>query len=148
MSSEIDLHGCTLAEAVDLFVQTYNDRVGRGDFSRFRVIHGYGSSGTGGKIRTALRKLLAAFNDSLSIETNPVNPGATVIVPLKRLPEGAGILTAEILDYCSSGKTESKVLGKFRRFGDLRVKRTLQQLVSQGKLRTSRKGSHTVYTVI
>ena len=148
MSSEIDLHGCTLAEAVDLFVQTYNDRVGRGDFSRFRVIHGYGSSGTGGKIRTALRKLLAAFNDSLSIETNPVNPGATVIVPLKRLPEGAGILTAEILDYCSSGKTESKVLGKFRRFGDLRVKRTLQKLVSQGKLRTSRKGSHTVYTVI
>lgn len=146
MSSEIDLHGYTVAEAVDLFVKTYNERVARGDLSRFSVIHGYGSGGTGGKIRTALRKLLEAFDDSLSIETNPVNPGVTVVLPLQKLPDGSGILSAELLDYCSSGRTESKVLGKFRSFGDLSVKRTLQKLVSRGKLKTSRKGSHTVYT--
>ena len=142
----MDLHGYTVAEAVDLFVHAYNERVARGDLSRFRVIHGYGSGGTGGKIRTALRRFLQAFDDSLAIETNPVNPGVTAVIPAKRLPDGAGILTAEILDYCRSGRTESKVLGKFRRFGDLSVKRTLQKLVSQGKLKTSLKGSHTVYT--
>jgi len=99
----LDLHGYTVAEAVDLFVNAYNERVSRGDLSRFSVIHGYGSGGTGGRIRTTLRKFLAAFDDSLSTETNPVNPGVTVVIPLKRLPEGAGILTSEILDYCSSG---------------------------------------------
>ena len=146
MSSRIDLHGYTVAEAVDLFVSSYNERVKRGDLSRFHVIHGYGSGGKGGRIRTALRKFLQAFDDSLAIETNPVNPGVTVVIPMKRLPDGAGILTAEILDYCCSGKTESKVLGRFRRFGDLSVKRTLQKLVARGKLKTVRKGSHTVYT--
>jgi len=133
---------------VELFVYTYNERVTGGDLSRFRVIHGYGSGGTGGKIRTALRRFLGAFRNSLSFEINPVNPGVTVVVPISRLPEGAGILTYEILDFCAAGKTESKILGRFRRFGDLSVKRTLQRLVSQGKLKISQKGRYTVYTAI
>lgn len=148
MSPGLDLHGYTVSEAVDLFVSFYNGRVDSGDLSQIKVIHGYGSGGTGGKIRTALRKFLSSFKDELQTRTDPVNPGITIVVPLRRLPDGAGILSGEILLFCAGGKTESKILGKFRRFGDLRVKRTLQKLVSQGRMRVSRRGRHLVYTTV
>lgn len=144
--SQLDLHGYTAAEAVDLFLRFYNSRVGKGDLSRFRVVHGYGSGGTGGRIRTLLRKLLTASEESLTFEYDPYNEGVTVVVPGKRLPEGAGIIWAEILEFCQAGKSESKILGKFRNYGDLNVKRTLQKLVKQGKLSCSRKGKHSIYS--
>ncbi len=50
MSAEIDLHGYTVAEAIEIFVKFYNGRVATGDLSSLSVIHGYGSSGTGGRI--------------------------------------------------------------------------------------------------
>lgn len=141
----LDLHGYTVPEALDLFVTHYNSQVGRGDLSRFQVIHGWGSGGSGGRIRTALRKLLSFFQEELSLETDPVNPGITWIIPSSRLPEGAGFLYGEILDYCGTPRTEGKILGRYRRHGDLRVKNALRRLESAGKLARSRKGRHTVY---
>ena len=141
----LDLHGYTVAEAVDLFVRTYNSRVGRGNLSRFRVVHGYGSGGTGGKIRTALRKFLSAFEGEVTVQNDPVNPGIMIVIPIKRLPEGAGILTGEILDFCSTGKSESKILGRFRGFGDLKVKKCLKRLQRKGVLQSTRKGKHIIY---
>ena len=143
--SQLDLHGYTAAEAVDLFVRSYNSRVGKGNLSRFRVVHGYGSSGVGGKIRTLLRKLLAASEEFLAFEYDPYNEGVTVVVPGKRLPEGAGIIWAEILEFCRTGKSESKILGKFRNYGDLNVKRVLQKLVKQGKLTCTNRGKYRIY---
>lgn len=142
----LDLHGYTVSEAVDLFVRTYNNRVGKGDLSRFRVVHGYGSSGTGGKIKTLLRRLLSASEEFLSFETDPYNSGVTIVIPLKRLPDGAGVIWAEVLEFCGTGKSESKILGKFRNHGDLNVKRTLQKLVKQGKLTCTQKGRHRIYS--
>ncbi|PIE53288.1 hypothetical protein CSA37_02245 [Candidatus Fermentibacteria bacterium] len=142
----LDLHGYTVAEAVEIFVSHYNSLAGRGYTSRFTVVHGYGSGGTGGKIRTALRKFLAAFPDEVRVTTDPVNPGVTFVIPVKRLPEGAGILTGEILEFCSSGKSESRILGKFRNYGDLNVKKALKRLVSLKKLSCSRKGRHVIYS--
>jgi len=72
------------------------------------------------------------------------NPGKTVIYPVKVLPSGAGIISSEIVDYCHLPRPESKILGKFRRFGDLNVKNTLRRLVKQGILRCERKGRLTV----
>ncbi len=144
----LDLHGYTVAEALDLFTREYNGRVDRGDLSSFQVVHGYGSGGTGGKIRTALRRILASFEDALQYRTDPVNPGVTIVIPLGRLPEGAGILSALLLEFCSTGKAESKVLGKFREHGELGVKRTLQKLVKQGKMNASRRGRHIIYTAV
>lgn len=142
----IDLHGYRVVEAIRLFVESYNRQVGKGDLSAVRIIHGYGSTGEGGKIKTSLLKMLSANDGSLTFETDPVNPGATLVHPVKKLPEGAGIVAGEIIEFCFGGKTESKILGKFRQYGDLSVKTALRSLVKQGKLKTSLKGRHMIYT--
>lgn len=146
MKTEIDLHGYQVVEAIDIFVKHYNERVSGGDLSAISVIHGYGSTGEGGRIKTALRKLLQSSEESLSFADDVWNPGKTVIYPEKPLPSGAGIISSEIREYCCTSQSESKVLGKFRKHGDLNVKNTLRRLVKQGKLTVTRKGRHTIYT--
>jgi hypothetical protein len=147
MKTEIDLHGLRVTEAVELFVKHYNSKVNGGDLSPVYVVHGYGSSGTGGTIKTALRNLFAANEDCLTFSQNSWNPGKTTVYPNKALPDGAGIVSAGIVEYCRTPRTESKILGKYRKFGDLRVKKTLKLLVKQRRLSTLQKGKHTVYTV-
>lgn len=148
MRTEIDLHGYQVVEAIDIFVKHYNGMVKEGDHSPISVIHGYGSSGSGGRIKRALLKLLETSVGTLSFQQDAWNPGKTVIYPMKVLPEGAGIISSEILEYCLLQRSESKILGKFRQFGDLKVKNTLRRLVKQGVLAKSRKGRHTVYRMI
>lgn len=148
MRTEIDLHGFMVVEAIDVFVNHYNRRVNAGDLSPISVIHGYGSGGEGGRIKTALLKLLKTSEDNLSFQQEDWNPGKTVIYPGKVLLPGAGITSSEIVDYCHLPRSESKVLGKFRRFGDLNVKNTLRRLVKQGILSCERKGRLTVYSKI
>ena len=148
MKTELDLHGYQVVEAIDIFVKHYNERVKRGDLSPISVIHGYGSTGEGGRIKTALLKLLNTSEENLSFQQEVWNSGKTVIYPVKALPPGAGIISSEIVDYCHLPRTESKVLGKFRRFGDLNVKNTLRRLVKQGILSRERKGRLTVYSKV
>ena len=50
-SRSIDLHERTVAEAIREFVRFYNACVRNGYRGRLEVIHGYGSSGSGGVIR-------------------------------------------------------------------------------------------------
>ena len=145
MRTEIDLHGYQVVEAIDIFVKHYNGKVKKGDLSPISVIHGYGSSGAGGKIKTALRKLLEASEENLSFQEENWNHGKTIIFPKKELQEGAGVISSEILGYCLVQRSESKILGKFRQFGDLNVKNTLRKLVKQGLLAKSTKGRHAVY---
>ncbi|MCD4707100.1 MAG: Smr/MutS family protein [Candidatus Sabulitectum sp.] len=145
MKTEIDLHGYQVVEAIDIFVKHYNARVKGGDCSAISVIHGYGSTGEGGRIKTALRRLLETSDENLSFQLDVWNPGKTLVYPEKALPAGAGIISSEILEYCRSPRSESKVLGKFRRYGDLNVKSTLRRLVKQRSLCIARKGRHSVY---
>jgi len=147
MKAEIDLHGLHVAEAVEVFVEYYNSRVNKGDLSPVSVVHGYGSSGAGGSIKTALRKLFAANEDCLAYTQSSWNPGKTTVHPIAVLPAGASVVSAGILEYCRTPRVESKILGKYRQFGDLKVKKTLRLLVKQKRLHTSQKGRHTVYTV-
>lgn len=147
MKTEIDLHGYQVVEAIDIFIRHYNANVKQGNFSSISVIHGYGSTGDGCRIKTALTKLLETNEDSLTCQKDIWNPGKTIVHPQKALPAGAGIISSEILEYCTLQRTESKVLGKLRRFGDLNVKNTLRRLVKQGTLCSARKGRHTVYKV-
>jgi len=146
MGLALDLHGYQVAEAIAILVDSINRQVEQGDMSTVRVIHGYGSTGEGGKIKTALMKVLAANSDSLEYETDPGNPGCTGIRPIKKLPPGAGIITDEIIEYCAEGKSESKILHKFRNYGDLDVKNTLRRLEKQGRLVSCRRGNHLIYT--
>lgn len=78
----IDLHSFTVAEALREFVRFYNQCVRSGYRGRIEVIHGYGSSGSGGRIRAALRDFLAGhgeiFGEFLAGESLR-NPGVTIV---------------------------------------------------------------------
>ena len=67
-NDELDLHGFTVAEAIEQFVQYYNTRVDNNQFGCLRIIHGYGSSGKGGVIRARLRAFLDEQLDKLRYE--------------------------------------------------------------------------------
>ncbi|MCK5785583.1 MAG: hypothetical protein KAH54_03380 [Candidatus Sabulitectum sp.] len=147
MRTEVDLHGYQVVQAIAIFVKHYNGRVKGGDLSPISVIHGYGSSGEGGSIKTALLKLLNASEEDLSFQQEVWNPGKTIVYPKNLLPSGAGIIAGEILEYCVVSRTESKILGKLRRFGGLKVKGALRMLVKQGSLVTVQKGTRKFYQI-
>jgi hypothetical protein len=113
------------------------------------VIHGYGSSGTGGKINIKLRKFLAANESKLSFEPGeklfPANPGITLVKPRKPLPSFIYALASEILEFCSLPRTKSKISGKFRRDGEQRIKASLTTLERNGLVKTSIKGKHKIF---
>jgi len=95
-SRSIDLHNCTVHEAIREFVRFYNACVRGGYHGRLEVIHGYGSSGSGGTIREELRKFLKAheetFGEFLAGESLR-NPGVTILYPretLAAMPLGLG----------------------------------------------------------
>lgn len=56
----IDLHGLTWTEAQAAFIEFYNGAVRQagGKAGSLNVVHGYGSTGTGGVLRTRLRGFL------------------------------------------------------------------------------------------
>jgi hypothetical protein len=96
----IDLHQRTVAEAIREFVRFYNACVRSGYHGRLEVIHGYGSSGSGGAIREELRKYLkaheATFGEFLPGESLR-NPGVTILYPrdsLAAMPPGLGGLSS------------------------------------------------------
>jgi len=67
----------------------YNARLRSGDAGPIRVIHGYGSSGRGGDLRTALRELLSRHAGRLEFvpgRRTSNNPGVTVVYPKNPLP--------------------------------------------------------------
>lgn len=145
---EIDLHDHTVTEALSSFISYYNARVAKGNKKQFKVIHGYGSSGSGGQIRVRLRKYLARFPkhlDSIHGEKFSGNPGVTFIVPGKALPTEEDGFAAEILGFCVNGKSEEKIIGKFRHYGQLEVKAAIKSLRRKGKLSSFHKGKYKYY---
>ena len=147
-NDELDLHGKTVPEALELFVRIYNAKVSRGDRFPFHVIHGYGSGGNGGEIRKRLRKFLEAYPQQVRFERGEQmlgNPGITIILPEKILPTQIEELAMEVLEYCRNGKSEEKIIGKFRRFGQIEVKIQLKELERQGKITCYLKGKYKYY---
>jgi DNA-nicking Smr family endonuclease len=65
---ELDLHGYTVVEAIEMFIQDYNTRVDNDQYGCLRIIHDYGSSGNGGVIRARLRAFLDEQLDKLRYE--------------------------------------------------------------------------------
>jgi dsDNA-specific endonuclease/ATPase MutS2 len=106
----IDLHNCTVAEAIREFVRFYNGCVRSGYQGRLEVIHGYGSSGSGGTIREELRKYLKVhaevFGEFLAGESLR-NPGVTILYPrgnLAPVPLGTGSIFSSAQSKRSFGK--------------------------------------------
>ena len=148
---EIDLHGLTWRDALSEFTRLYDDVVSgttvSGDDS-ITVIHGYGSTGEGGTLRKRFRNVLARFDEYLEFtpgEETDGNQGCTIVRPLKALPDSTELLSEDILEYCQTPKTRSKIAGRFRRHGDTSVIEAIQSLEKQGRLRRFHKKRYTMY---
>jgi hypothetical protein len=149
----LDLHGLTWAEAEASFVELYNQTLiqsGNGAV-RLDVVHGYGSTGTGGVLRTRMRRFLKRYNSHLDFRTGEKidgNPGHTIVVPIKPLPSLQDQLSKDIWDFCDRPRSQSKIIGKFRRHGETAVLSTIKTLEKQRRLRPSNQGSHKLYQAV
>ncbi|HUK83236.1 MAG TPA: Smr/MutS family protein [Verrucomicrobiae bacterium] len=146
-TDELDLHGYPVAEAIELLVQDYNARVDNDRFGCFKVIHGYGSTGQGGVIRTKLRAFLNEHLDKLRYESGDDygDPGWTFVYPKVRLPSQRDRMAATILSFCSEGKSEEKILREFAKLGEVQVRQVIRSLAKQGKLKIVNKGTKVLY---
>jgi hypothetical protein len=153
-SRSIDLHECTVAEAIGAFVRFYNACLRSGYRGRIEVIHGYGSMGVGGKIRAELRKYLEAhketFGEYLAGESLR-NPGVTILYVKETLagaPRGQGSMNPAqeaIRRFCNIPKSKEQILAKLTgRFGDRVLGAEIRNMVNTGALRAIRGGDGTV----
>src|SRR3990172_4345307 len=148
---ELDLHGHTVDEALRLFLDFYNRHVRSGSEESIRVIHGYGSSGEGGKNPREIRAVLEGAGDGLEFrpgEDIEANPGTTIVFPRKLLPAPENQLASGILAFCSIPRTESKIAGEFRKHPPRDIKQTIRALVRQGQLKAVLKGDRETYTSV
>src|ERR1700733_8517004 len=98
---ELDLHDHTVDEALRVFVEFYNRHVRSGSREPLRIIHGYGSTEKGGKIRKKLRLFLESGAGSLEWKTGEDvegNPGVTIVYPKKILQAREAQLAGDILE--------------------------------------------------
>jgi hypothetical protein len=145
---ELDLHGLAVEEAMKTFVECYNRHVRSRSREPLRIIHGWGSSGEGGRIRRKIRDLLGSATDSLDWkpgEDVEGNPGVTVVYPRQILHAREDQLAAAILEFCSTPRTESKIAGEFRNHGPREVKTAIRALVRQGRVKEIFKGKRATY---
>ena len=146
----LDIHGLTWAESEASFIEFYNQtlRQARKGATRLDVVHGYGSSGAGGVLRTRLRGFLVRYESCLDFQTGEKvdgNPGHTIVVPLKPLPSIRDQLSQDIWDFCNKPRSQRKIIGKFRRHGQMAVMSTIKTLEKQKRLCPSNQGAHKLY---
>ena len=146
----LDLHGMTRDDAKKAFIEFYNGAVlgSGGRAIRLDIVHGYGSTGVGGVIRGWLRGYLERHPTYLEYkpgEEMDGNKGHTFVMPLKELPSMGQDLTEEIWAYCVNPRAQSKIIGKFRRYGDAEVMRVIKLMEKQGRLRASTHGPARTY---
>jgi hypothetical protein len=144
---ELDLHGLAADEAIRVFIERYNRHV-QGSREPLRIIHGWGSSGEGGKIRRKIREFLTQAAETLDWEPGEDvegNLGVTIVYPRKALPALEASLAEVLLDFCSRPRTESKIAGEFRNHNAREIKQALRALVRQGRLQEIVKAGHATY---
>lgn len=142
----IDLHHLTVNEALDTLIQKYNEIYKSGYRGKIEVIHGYGSSGKGGKIKKEVKKLVESNKNSFGIEYNS-NPGITILLPQKPIPPRIDILSKEILDFCKdNGKSLSKIEAKFfRKYKVEDIKKSVKYLLKVDLLREDTSKKERIY---
>ena len=140
-SSKLDLHGKTWAEALSEFRDFYNlaARAHPGGGVQLEVVHGYGSTGQGGRLLKSLRTFLERQSQAglLSYRTGEAvdgNPGHTLVTTLKPLPAAGDDLADGIWEFCVRPQSHRKVMNSFRRHGDPQVQQAIRQLQGQRRL--------------
>lgn len=146
----VDLHGKTWAEALGDFISFYNASVPDRASSAptLEVVHGYGSTGSGGVLRTRLRSFLGKYPECLEFtpgEEIDDNPGHTFVTPKTRLPGTGGLLAEQVWEYCENPRTVTKITGRFRRHGDPEVQKAIRTLEKQRRLTPVFKGKFKEY---
>lgn len=144
---DLDVHGLTVDEALKVFIEAYR-HARSSSREPLRIIHGWGSSGQGGKIRLKLRQLLAGAVPSLEWKAGEDvegNPGITIVYPRKPIHPGGNQLATAVLEFCSTPRTESKIAGQFRKYTAREVKAAIRLLVRQELMKEIPKGDHVVY---
>ena len=76
------------------------------------------------------------------------NPGHTIVVPLKPLPSLRDQISQDIWDFCDKPRSQSKIIGKFRRHGETAVLTSIKALEKQKRLRPSNQGAHKLYQAV
>lgn len=146
--SELDVHGLTVDEALQVFLNFYNRQARSSSREPVRIVHGWGSSGQGGKIRLKLRELLADAAPNLDWkpgEDVEGNPGVTIVYPRKLIQPRENQLAAAILEFCATPRTESKIAGEFRKYQPREIKEAIRSLLRQGRIKEVVKAGHTTY---
>ena len=152
-SLELDLHGKTWPEALEEFVDAYNKAVQPGGHTcrLLRVVHGYGSTGGPGILRTRFRRFLEKQGPRLEFvpgEKADGNPGYTIVTPRLPLPGVDAALCELVWDYCDQPKTISKIVGQFRRYGNPRVQQAVRLLEGQKRLHKMARAKNSVYQAV
>lgn len=132
---DIDLHEMTVSEALDYFIEIYNSNKGQS----LKIIHGYGSTGIGGRIKSAVRNFIESNRSCFSRiefgENIDRNKGYTIVYFRSVLPDKNDLLKEKIITYCTiSPKTKEKITGNFRNFGTGTATQAIKDLVSAGRL--------------
>jgi len=132
-------------EAIAQFIDFYNSSVRSGYRGCIEVIHGYGSSGVGGKIQQELRRYLQKNSACLEIYVpgDLGNPGITRVYPKKLLPaikysqnsDQSNRAREAILNFCETPKSKERIFTKLTgRFGDRVLRDELNRLIRDGLL--------------
>jgi hypothetical protein len=150
MPESLDLHGMTREKAREAFIEFYNGSVlgSTGRAVRFEVVHGYGSSGVGGVLRSWLRGFLDRHSTYLEYQSGEHidgNQGHTFVTAMKLLPSAGEDLAEEICAYCDTPRAQSKIIGKFRRHGEAEVLRLIKLLEKQKRLKPLARGTVRLY---
>ena len=150
---DLDLHGKTWPEALNEFVDAYNKAVQPGGHACriLRVIHGYGSTGGPGILRSRFRKFLEKHETRLEFtpgERIDGNPGYTTVTPKYPLTGADAALCELVWDYCEQPKTMKKIVGQFRRYGNPRVQQAVRSLSNQKRLRKTARGKDASYQAV
>lgn len=129
------------AEAREAIVEACNDAVAEGHFEPVDIVHGYGKSGVGGTMHSAVRSFLERQGTEFHTgEDLDRNPGHTVAYPEKPLPSVTERLQVDILAYCETPKTKEQIAGKYRRSGAPAVDGAIKALVGAKMLRVVVEG--------
>ena len=154
-STKLDLHGKTWAESLAEFRDFYNGAARNHPSGgvQLEVVHGYGSTGQGGRLQTSLRNYLERQSRAglLSYRTGEAvdgNPGHTLVTTLKPLPAAGDDLGDSIWEFCARPQTHSKVMNRFRRHGDPQVRQAIRDLVGQKRLQAVTVGREKGYRAL
>ena len=154
-SRTLDLHGKTWAESLAEFRDFYNEaaRSHPKGGVLLEVVHGYGSTGQGGRLQTGLRSYLERQSKAglLSYRTGEVvdnNPGHTLVTTHKPLPAAVDDLADGIWEFCAHPKSHRKVMNNFRRHGDPQVNQALRELQGQKRLKPVTVGREKGYQAV